>query len=198
MGSVVFLLLLLVVVLLLRRRRARNRAALLRMQHQQYRTTPPNFTSLPRFSAASDGSNPWSVTPAQALPAHPTISHALSFRAATATAREDVVSKSPNYVSLPKYPGNSLAPRRFLSLSATSSNSKIASERQRDVERAIQQLQGKMMKVQAQNDRNTVEGIEDEVEIVRVKLEIERLKRVLDSEWALGMTDEIPAGLHCL
>jgi len=91
-GSVVFLLLLLVVVLLLRRRRAHNRAALLRIEHQQYRTTPPNFTSFPRFSAASDGSKPWSVTSAQALPAHPAISHALSVRAAAATRK---FSRSP-------------------------------------------------------------------------------------------------------
>ncbi|KIK53887.1 hypothetical protein GYMLUDRAFT_924869 [Collybiopsis luxurians FD-317 M1] len=191
-GSTVFVLVLLALLIWYRRYRARKRVVLLQQEHEQYRSSPPMFSSF--YSDERRGSNgsstSWSTTSAKEKPTHANISTALSLRAAAT----GLLHSKEIPVSIPTYPHNSLSPKRSLHVAMT--DSKPPLDRQRDVEKAIARLQGKMSKLQSNTDRNTVEGIEDEAAIILLKMEMERLKRLLDSEWAKGLTDEPPHGLY--
>lgn len=195
LGPVGFLLLLLAVLFFYRRRLARARAReQLRREHELYRSSAA-WHSDERGSEGSTAT--WSVPLAkELLYTHPThISPALAFRATAPSSFDEVLISPPNLHTLPSFPRNSLSPNRAL---RATSDSKLRSDRQSEVDRAITRLQNKTNQMQSQfnsGDRDTVEGIEDEVKIIQIRLEMERLKRLLNSEWAQGLTNEIPLEL---
>ncbi|KAF5341479.1 hypothetical protein D9758_013951 [Tetrapyrgos nigripes] len=70
-------------------------------------------------------------------------------------------------------------------------------DRQLDVQSLIHQLQARMIRLEANandpnDDKNTVEEIEEEVTITRLKADVEKLRNVRESEWARGVSDEVP------
>jgi len=191
LGPVCFLLLLLAFFLFYRRRRARARAReQLRQEHELYRCSPPDiFTwcSAERDSGRSTVSSsvPLAQDPLRTHPTH--ISPALALRATAAPSSfGEAIIKSPN--SLRTFPSSSVSPKRALS---ATSDSKPVLDHPSQVERAIARLQNKAKQLQSQSDsgdRDTVEGIEDEVRIIQVLLEMERLKRLPSSD-AQGSTE---------
>jgi len=199
LGPVGFLLLLSALFFFYRRRSALTRAReQFHQEHEVYRSMPPEyFARHPNERRASvESTSTWSVPPAKeqhSLPTH--ISPALALRATAAppSSSDRVPIRSSNSHSLPSFPSSTLPPDVN-----TVFDPRLSSDRQNEVERAIARLRKKTSILQSQftsSDRDTTEGIEDEVTIIQVKLEMERLKRLLNSEWAHGLTDEIPSAL---
>jgi len=70
-------------------------------------------------------------------------------------------------------------------------------DRQLEVQGVVHQLQAKMIRIQTNSDdpnydKNTVEEIEEEVTITRLKADVEILKDIRESQWALGASDDLP------
>ncbi|THU78731.1 hypothetical protein K435DRAFT_845694 [Dendrothele bispora CBS 962.96] len=70
-------------------------------------------------------------------------------------------------------------------------------DRQLEVQGMIHQLQAKMIRIQSSHnnpdsDKNTIEEIEEEVTITMLKADVEKLKNIRESQWALGVSDDLP------
>ncbi|KAJ3966121.1 hypothetical protein EV361DRAFT_966434 [Lentinula raphanica] len=196
LGSVVFLLFVSTLfVFYCRRRKARIRRETLEKDHALYRSRGflTKFPASNKRRGSEYSSKAWS-SPA---PPYSTISSALSWKAGSSAPTTATTSTTTwkltdsmekqrhpilfNQLPLPEnitVPSASHPNRRL----SVHSASQLGTTERRDIEQTIARLRNRMKQLDVfdQSDRNTVEGIEDEVTTIEIKLEVERLQRLLD------------------
>ncbi|KAJ3983751.1 hypothetical protein F5890DRAFT_1521025 [Lentinula detonsa] len=67
-------------------------------------------------------------------------------------------------------------------------------DRQMLIEEDIQQLQARMLFLQGNGARSSTVKLENEEELKQIDRKVELLKKVHESDWAMGLTDETPVG----
>lgn len=68
-------------------------------------------------------------------------------------------------------------------------------DRQMVIEEDIQRLQARMLMLQGGGDMSPITRLERQEELTQIYAKVEKLKKVHESKWALGLTDDIPEEL---
>ncbi|KAK7451752.1 hypothetical protein VKT23_012431 [Stygiomarasmius scandens] len=83
----------------------------------------------------------------------------------------------------------------FVQFPVPSLPSRTRTVRQMMIEKEIQEMQGRILSLQTRPQLSDADAMEREEELRQITARVERLQRIHEGPWALGLSDTIPSGL---